>query len=190
MTTFIASTAAVKNNEPARHVPAICQCEEAGRMCAFCEDEAFTAWKIEQAVAELRAAVEADALAEEPDESDLAELHEWAAETTAREHLDRSAVLSLPDLIEHTADFFAAWPTAAGGLIAETLRELAAKVQATDATTPDEYRARIGVLEDEAREQHETVGYQAGLDAGREECRRKHGRTPSASFGRHPSWED
>jgi hypothetical protein len=138
----------------------------------------------------LRAAAEADTLPEEPDADDLTELHEWQQAEVAREHLDRSATLSLPDLIGHTAAFFRQWPTAAGSLIAEALDDLAAKVQATVATTPSEYRARIGVLEDEAREQHETVGYENGLAAGRAECARKHGRTPAASFGGHPSWED
>ena len=56
--------------------------------------------------------------------------------------------------------------------------------------TPDECRARIGVLEDEAREQLETVGYENGLATGRAECRRKHGRTPSAGFGGLPAQED
>jgi hypothetical protein len=128
--------------------------------------------------------------ADEPTVGDLVELHEWTAQTTACEHLDRSAVLSLPDLIEHTAEFFAAWPTGVGSLIAEALRELAAKVHATGATTPDEYRDRIAVMEDEARQQHEEVGYQEGLAAGREECRRKHGQTPSSGFGGHPASED
>jgi hypothetical protein len=138
----------------------------------------------------LKAATEADTLPEEPDAEDLAELHAWAAEETAREFLDVSATLGLAELVGHTAEFLRRWPTEAGAVIAEALDELAARIQATDARTPDEYRARIGVLDDEAREQHETIGYQAGLDAGREECRRKHGRTPSAGFGRHPAFED
>jgi hypothetical protein len=129
-------------------------------------------------------------VADEPTADDLAELTEWAAEQDARDFLDRSATLGLAELVEHQAAFYRAWPTEAGAMIAEALDDLAAKLQATDARTPDEYRARIGILEDEAREQHESVGYQAGLDAGREECRRKHGRTPSASFGGHPVWED
>jgi hypothetical protein len=126
--------------------------------------------------------------ADEPTVDDLAELYEWTAQTTAREHLDRSAVLSLPDLIDHTAEFFAAWPTGAGSLIAEALRELAAKVQATGATTPDEYRDRIAVMEDEARQQHEEVGYQEGLAAARAECERRHGGN-RGMFG-HPASED
>jgi hypothetical protein len=75
-------------------------------------------------------------------------------------------------------------------MIARTLDGLALKIRLTDASTPEEFDAREGVLDDEAREQHESVGYQAGLDAGREECRRKHGRTPAASFGGHPAWEE
>jgi hypothetical protein len=117
-------------------------------------------------------------------------LAEWSAHQTALEHLDRSAVLGLAELVEHQASFYRSWPTEAGALIAEALDDLAAKIQVTGATTPEEYRDRIGVLEDEAREQHETVGYENGLSAGRAECERKHGRTPAASFGGHPSWED
>jgi hypothetical protein len=75
-------------------------------------------------------------------------------------------------------------------MIARTLDGLALKIRLTDATTPEEFDAREGVLDDEVREQHESIGYQAGLAAGREECRRKHGRTTSASFGGHPAWED
>jgi hypothetical protein len=82
----------------------------------------------------------------------LAELHEWQQAEVAREHLDRSHVLRLVELVSHQSAFYRAWPTAAGAMIAEALNELAAKIQATDARTPDEYRARIGVLADEARE--------------------------------------
>lgn len=82
--------------------------------------------------------------------------------------------LSLADLIEHTAGFFAVWPTDAGKLIADTLRELAGKVQLTEATTPDEYSARIAVMDDEVRETWEAIGhhkgYEQGLAAGRREA--------------------
>jgi hypothetical protein len=164
--------------EPAWSVSPLCQCQEVGRVCDYCHDESFAAWKVERAVAELKAAAEADTLPEEPDADDLAELTEWAAEQDARDFLDRSATLGLAKLVEHQAAFYRAWPTEAGALIAETVDDLAAKVLATDARTPNEYRARIGVLDDEARDQWQEVGYQEGLAAGREECRRKHGRTP------------
>jgi hypothetical protein len=75
-------------------------------------------------------------------------------------------------------------------MIARALDGLAIKIWLTNASTPEEFDAREAVLDDEVREQHESIGYQAGLAAGREECRRKHGRTPSASFGGHAAWQD
>jgi hypothetical protein len=114
-----------------------------------------------------------EAAADEPG-ADLAEFAEWSADQTAREHLNRSAVLGLAELIGHTAEFFRRWPTQAGALISETLDDLAAKVAATGATTPTEYRDRIGVLADEAREQWESVGFENGLAQARAECARRH----------------
>jgi hypothetical protein len=105
----------------------------------------------------------------------------------AADHDEPTATLSLVDLVAKQAERYRAWPLEAGRLIAEALDELAGKIQATGAQTPDEYRARLEILEAEAVEQHETVGYQAGLDAGREECRRKHGRTPSSGGCGHPA---
>jgi hypothetical protein len=122
-------------------------------------------------------------------DADRWELGPDVAEIDHRELTQRTgAPLSLADLIDHTAEFFAAWPTGAGSLIAEALRELAAKVHATGATPPDEFRDRIAVMEDEARQQHEEIGYQEGLAAARAECERRHGSNRS-TFG-HPAWED
>jgi hypothetical protein len=71
-----------------------------------------------------------------------------------------------------------------------TLDALALKTRLTDANTPEEFDAPEGVLDDEVREQRESIGYEAGLAAGREECRRNHGRAHSGGFGGHPAWED
>jgi hypothetical protein len=100
-----------------------------------------------------------------PTDDDLAELAERSTEQTARQHLDRSATLGLAELVEHQAAFYRAWPTEAGAVIAEALDELAAKIQATDARTPDEYRAQIGVLEDAARERR-LSGWLGGWSRG------------------------
>ena len=75
-------------------------------------------------------------------------------------------------------------------MIARVLDALALKIRLTGARTPEEFDAREGALDDEAREEHESIGYEAGLAAGREECQRKHGQTSSSGFGGHPAWED
>jgi hypothetical protein len=130
----------------------------------------------------------------EPDDTpapdDLVELAEWSARTTARELLDASKLLTLAELAEHQAAFYRSWGHGAGDLFARTMEELAQKVRYVNATTPADFEARADAIDAEGREHHETVGYQAGLEAGREECRRKPGRTPLASFGGHPSFED
>jgi hypothetical protein len=175
---------------PARPVPALCQCEEVGRLCDHCCDESFTAWKIEQAVAhvddqaaaELRAAADADSLPEQPDESDLAELHAWRLEQDAREHLDR-ADLGLAELVDHSVAFFRSWPTAAGEMIARHLESLALRLRLTDSTTPEEYDSRAEVLDAEARQAWEDVAYEEGKAAALAECQRRHGQAPAA-------WED
>ena len=51
----------------------------------------------------------------------------------------------------------------------ETLGELAMKVRFTRATTPDEYRSRIEVLDADIREQHQAIGYEDGKAAGHRE---------------------
>jgi hypothetical protein len=138
------------------------------------------------------ALLEADTLAgdDEPSADDLAVLHEWSAEQTARDYLDHSATLGLAELVEHQAAFYRAWPTDAGKLIAEALDDLANKIRYVGATTPAEWDARAETIEQEARQQWQEAGYQEGLAIGREECRRKHGQPPSAGFGGHPSWEE
>jgi hypothetical protein len=134
--------------------------------------------------------------------ADLAELTEWLAETTAREHLDRSATLGPAALVEHLAACYRAWPTQAGAMITRTLDGLALKIQLTDANTPEEFNAREGVLDDEVREQHEirlawTLAAKStdGSTGGRRRSASvdtRHGRTdrlsiPTQSY-RVPSW--
>jgi hypothetical protein len=46
------------------------------------------------------------------------------------------------------------------------MEELALKIRLTHATTPDEYEARIEVLDDGIREQWEARGYEEGRRAG------------------------
>src|SRR4051812_8188414 len=47
------------------------------------------------------------------------------------------------ELIDHEALGYRAWETPVGDLFARTMDELAMKVRMTEATTPDEYEARI-----------------------------------------------
>jgi hypothetical protein len=195
MTTIITSTAAVKNNEPVRFVSPLCRCEQPGHACDFCEDEAFTVWKIEravahvdtQAVAELRAAAEADAPPEGPTADDLAELHGWAAETAAREHLDRSTLLDLAGLAEFQAQFFRGWGNGAGDLFGRVMEELSQKVRFVGAVTPEDFEAREQTIEQEAREQWEDVGYEQGKAAAKAECERRHGGRARNVFEGGPS---
>jgi hypothetical protein len=73
-------------------------------------------------------------------------------------------------------------------MIAWTLDGLALKIRLTDASTPEEFDAREGVLDDEAREQWESVGFENGQAQARAECERRH-KTHRTTAG-HPSWED
>jgi hypothetical protein len=136
----------------------------------------------------MSAAVEADTLPEEPSADDLAELDTWNLEQTAREFLDASATLNLPELVEYQAQFYKSWPTAAGAMIATALESLAQKIRYVGAATPEDFEARADTIEHEAREQWQEIGYQEGLAAGRSECERRH-KTHRTAFG-HSSWED
>jgi hypothetical protein len=122
-------------------------------------------------------------------DADRWELGPDLAEIDLRESTQETgATLSLADLVSKQAEAFRAWPIEAGAMIADALDDLAAKIQATDAHTPDEYRARIEILEAEAAEQHQEIGYQEGLAAGRAECERRQG-SHRGMFG-HPAFED
>jgi|GEM_PF-5514567 len=75
---------------------------------------------------------------------------------------------SLDGIVQREADTFRALDTPASLLIARTLDELATKIRMTQAKTPDEYDARIEILDAGIREQWEAIGYEAGRHA---ECR-------------------
>jgi hypothetical protein len=111
----------------------------------------------------------------EPDAADLAELHDWAAEQTARDFLDHSATFGLAELVEYQATFYRSWPTEAGAMIARTLDALALKIRLTDAGTPEEFDASAEILDAEARQQWEDIGFEQGKAAALAECARKHG---------------
>jgi hypothetical protein len=62
--------------------------------------------------------------------------------------------------------------TLAADLIATELEALAYRVRAVGATCPQEYEARIEVLDRDIRDEWECIGYAEGLAAGRAECPR------------------
>jgi hypothetical protein len=102
----------------------------------------------------------------DPAEADWVEAMQAADEAAAMRLLDRSKTLSLPELIDHQADWFRSWPSAAGDLIARALDELALKVRMVDATTPEDAMARIEILEQDVRQQWEAIGFENGKAAG------------------------
>ncbi len=113
----------------------------------------------------------------EPTALDLAELAEENGQAAAREHLD-VPTLDLAGLIDHTAEFFAGWPTDAGKLIAETLSDLAQRIRFTSSATPAEYAVRSEQVDLDARESWYAAGYLEGKAACA--C---HDRIPGYPFG-------
>lgn len=105
-------------------------------------------------------------LGPEPDDGptaeDWADYREMRGEAEAREHLDRSASLSLDELVELQASFYRSWPSEAGEMIARELDSLALRIRMTDATTPAEFGARKEALEADARDTWEAIGYEQG----------------------------
>src|SRR4051812_41627596 len=79
-----------------------------------------------------------DECPEEPTWDDLADFHDWQDELSAKDHLDRSATFTLADLVARQAEFYRGWSNAAGDLLAAAMTDLAGKIEATGATTPDE----------------------------------------------------
>ena len=82
-----------------------------------------------------------------PTAEDLADYGHWADESTARDHLDASERLTLAELVDRQAAFYRGWNNAAGEMMARAMDELALKVRLTDATTPDEFEARVEILD-------------------------------------------
>lgn len=78
---------------------------------------------------------------------------------------------TLAELADQEACAFRAWGNPVGELFARHMDELAVRIRMTDATTPEEYEARIDVYEDDIRGQWEARGYEAGLEAARGQCR-------------------
>jgi hypothetical protein len=78
---------------------------------------------------------------------------------------------TLAELADQEAMGYRAWGNPAGEMFARHMDELALKIRMTDATTPEEYEGRIEVLDDGIREQWENRGYEAGLQAARNQCR-------------------
>ena len=108
--------------------------------------------------------------AEEPSAADLEELNAWTAETEARDFLDRSGTLPLAELIDRQANFYRGWGNPHGAMLAEAMECLALQARMTDSNTPGELATRVDELDVVAREQHEAIGYAAGLEAGRREA--------------------
>ena len=102
---------------------------------------------------------------DEPTDADLADYHDWTQETTAREHLDASERLTLAELVDRQAAFYRGWNNGAGEMIARAMDELALKIRLTDATTPDEFEARVEILDRDVREQWEAIGFEQGKAA-------------------------
>jgi hypothetical protein len=96
----------------------------------------------------------------------------------------------LAELVEHQAAFYRSWPTNAGRLLAEALEALASQVRYLNATTPAEFEARAGTIEQEARQQWEDVGYEQGKAAALAECERRHGGRARNVFEGGPGFED
>ncbi len=78
---------------------------------------------------------------------------------------------TLAELADQEALAFRAWGNSVGEMFARAMEKLALQIRMTDATTPEEFEARIGVYEDDIRSQWEARGYDAGLEASRDQCR-------------------
>jgi hypothetical protein len=77
----------------------------------------------------------------------------------------------LAELADQEAAAYRAWENPVGELFGRRMDELAVRIRMTDATTPEEYDARIEVYEDDIRAQWESRGYDAGLEVARGRCR-------------------
>jgi hypothetical protein len=88
---------------------------------------------------------------------------EWTWEAEAREHLDQSERLSMEELVQRQCDFYAGFGNAAGDMLAGAMAELLSRIQATGATTPGEYDARVDCLDRLALDQRYALGFDAGV---------------------------
>lgn len=78
---------------------------------------------------------------------------------------------TLAELADQEAMAYRAWCNDVGELFAKHMDELALKIRMTDATNVEEYEGRIEIYEDEIRANLEARGFDAGLQAAREQCR-------------------
>lgn len=73
---------------------------------------------------------------------------------------------TLAEMTQHEADSYRTLGTPEGMLFARTLDELALKIRMTAATTPDDYEARIEILDADVRQRWQAIGYEEGRHAG------------------------
>jgi hypothetical protein len=92
------------------------------------------------------------------------------AEMDARQHLDLSECLTLPELVDRQADFYRGWNNPVGTMIAKHMEELAVRIRWVKAETPEDYDARHEIVEQDARETWRRAGYEEGLAVGRREA--------------------
>src|SRR5262245_25395896 len=77
--------------------------------------------------------------------------------------------LTLAEQIDHEALSYKARGDSFAEFLAENLERLAQLVRLTHATTPEEHSERIEILDDEIRAKWLDRGYDAGLEAARDE---------------------
>jgi hypothetical protein len=83
----------------------------------------------------------------EPTADDWREAEQVRDEMAAERCLGDDEGLTLVQLIERNAAWYAGWGTEAGDLLAETLSELAAAVAFTKAASVAEYKDRLAILQ-------------------------------------------
>ncbi|AGA26481.1 hypothetical protein [Singulisphaera acidiphila] len=81
-------------------------------------------------------------------------------------HLPARRKATLAEMAQHEADAFRTVGTPEGMLFARTMDELALKIRMTAATTPDDYEARIEILDADVRQRWQAIGYEEGRHAG------------------------
>jgi hypothetical protein len=106
----------------------------------------------------------------EPSAKDLAEAAEVFGGMDAQRHLDGSNRLKLADLVDRQTHFYRGWDNAAVDMLAKHMEELALRIRWVKADTPEDYDARHGIVEQDARKTWWNLGYEEGRAAGRREA--------------------